>query len=160
MDNSLIIDLIKKEISIEVNFNEQNQLVLEAENLFDVMELLWKHESTYFDQLSCLTGIDLGEEKGKIQLIYTLNSIPHNFLLNILVEIPRMEKNKLPQVPSLVKIWKTADWHEREVYDLVGVNFKGHPDLRRILLPEDWEGHPLRKDYQEQEKYHGIKVKY
>ena len=71
-----------------------------------------------------------------------------------------MEKNKLPQVPSLVKIWKTADWHEREVYDLVGVNFKGHPDLRRILLPEDWEGHPLRKDYQEQEKYNGIKVKY
>lgn len=160
MDNSVILQLIKTELGFEINLNEQGQFILERDQLFSVMELLWKNPATYFDQLTCLTGIDLGEEKGLIQLIYTLNSIPHQAIKHFLVEIPRQEKNKLPSVPSLVKIWKTADWHEREVYDLVGVNFKGHPDLRRILLPEDWEGHPLRKDYQEQELYHGIKVKY
>jgi NADH-quinone oxidoreductase subunit C len=57
-------------------------------------------------------------------------------------------------------IWKTADWHEREAYDLVGVQFVNHPNLTRILLPADWQGHPLRKDYVEQERYHGIQVKY
>jgi NADH-quinone oxidoreductase subunit C len=70
-----------------------------------------------------------------------------------------LENDQLPSVPSLVSIWRTADWHEREAFDLVGVYFEGHPDLRRILLPEDWVGHPLRKDYVEQEKYHGIQVK-
>ncbi|MEM6735999.1 MAG: NADH-quinone oxidoreductase subunit C, partial [Bacteroidota bacterium] len=61
---------------------------------------------------------------------------------------------------SVSGIWRGANWHEREVYDLLGIKFKNHPDLRRILLPEDWEGYPLRKDYQEQELYHEIKVKY
>jgi NADH-quinone oxidoreductase subunit C len=65
-----------------------------------------------------------------------------------------------PEVPSLSGIWKTADWHEREAYDFFGIQFTGHPNLTRILLPADWEGHPLRKDYVEQERYHGIKVKY
>ena len=65
-----------------------------------------------------------------------------------------------PQVPTVSHIWKTADWHEREAFDLMGIQFSNHPDLRRILLPEDWEGHPLRQDYQAQEYYHGIQVKY
>jgi NADH-quinone oxidoreductase subunit C len=56
-------------------------------------------------------------------------------------------------------VWRTADWHEREVYDLSGVNFTGHPDLRRILCPEDWVGHPLRKDYEMPLDYHGIRGK-
>ena len=77
------------------------------------------------------------------------------------VEVARnTEEGKLPQVPSVSSIWKTADWHEREAFDLVGIEFTNHPDLRRILLPSDWEGYPLRKDYKEQEEYHGIKVKY
>jgi len=65
-----------------------------------------------------------------------------------------------PHVPSVESVWKTANWHEREAYDLIGVVFDGHPDLRRILLPDDWEGHPLRKDYKVPEFYNGMKVPY
>ena len=74
-----------------------------------------------------------------------------------LVDLRNREK---PEVQSLSSIWKTADWHEREAYDFFGIQFLGHPNLTRILLPADWEGHPLRKDYVEQERYRGIKVKY
>ena len=66
---------------------------------------------------------------------------------------------RLPEVASLAGVWRTADWHEREVYDLSGVSFTGHPDLRRILCPEDWVGHPLRKDYEMPLEYHGIRGK-
>ena len=89
-------------------------------------------------------------------MLYHLYSIPHDIHLALKVELDRTK----PEVDSVTEIWKTADWHEREAYDLLGIHFKNHPDLRRILLPDDWEGHPLRKDYVEQEKYHEIKVKY
>jgi len=62
-------------------------------------------------------------------------------------------------VPSVCSIWRTADWHEREAFDLMGIYFTGHPDLRRILLPDDWAGFPLRKDYEDAESYHGIMIK-
>jgi NADH-quinone oxidoreductase subunit C len=65
-----------------------------------------------------------------------------------------------PKVPTVSHIWRTAEWHEREAFDLMGVEFVGHPDLRRILLPDDWEGHPLRKDYKNAETYQGLKTAY
>jgi len=76
------------------------------------------------------------------------------------VILPRWKDGKageLPEVPSVTSLWRTADWHEREVYDLCGVAFTGHPNLRRILLSEDWQGHPLRKDYEFPLEYHGIR---
>ena len=68
-----------------------------------------------------------------------------------------VKQGELPEVPSLNSLWRTADWHEREVYDLGGVWFTGHPDLTRILLADDWVGHPLRKDYEFPLEYHGIR---
>ena len=73
--------------------------------------------------------------------------------------VPDDVEGNLPQVPSVSRIWSTANWHEREVFDLSGVRFMGHPALRRILCPEDWEGHPLRKDYQMPAEYQGIRLR-
>lgn len=129
--------------------------------LVQVCQFLHQSEGLYFDYLACITGIDNGPEAGTMDIIYTLNSIPYEHQLSLKVEVSRNQENdSLPAVPSVISIWRSADWHEREIYDLLGIHFTDHPDLRRILLPHDWQGHPLRKDYQEQETYHGITVKY
>jgi NADH-quinone oxidoreductase subunit C len=91
-----------------------------------------------------------------MEVIYTLYSIPNHITLHLRVILDRSS----PVISSVSSVWRTADWHEREAFDFFGIEFANHPDLRRILLPEDWEGHPLRKDYVEQSKYHGIQVKY
>lgn len=131
-------------------------LVVPVDNLIDVMRFLHGDSRCYFDMLSCLTGVDLGEEADAMEVIYHLNSIPKERSITIIVSLDR----ETPKVPSVMDIWRTADWHEREAYDLLGIHFEGHADMRRILLPNDWEGHPLRKDYKEQEYYHGMKVEY
>jgi NADH-quinone oxidoreductase subunit C len=145
----------KRHVSLEAN-EKLTQLTVPANELVSICDLLWRDPQTYFDSLSCVTAIDLGPELGQMEVIYTLYSIPFHVTLHLKVVIDR-EK---PEVPSVSGIWKTADWHEREAFDLLGVQFVGHPNLTRILLPADWQGHPLRKDYVEQERYHGIKVKY
>lgn len=131
-------------------------LVVPPAKLKEVMNFLHQDSRCYFDMLSCLTGVDLGEETETMEVIYHLNSIPHGMSLTIIVSLDR----ETPNVPTVSDIWRTADWHEREAYDLLGIHFEGHPDPRRILLPNDWVGHPLRKDYKEQEYYHGMKVDY
>ncbi|WP_258103932.1 NADH-quinone oxidoreductase subunit C [Marinoscillum sp. MHG1-6] len=133
-----------------------NALLVDAGKVREVCELLHADESTYFDSLSCLTGIDNGPEAGTMEVAYNLYSIPFDGHLSIRCVLDRTN----PEIASVCDIWRTANWHEREAYDLVGIIFVGHPDLRRILLPKDWEGHPLQKDYSEQEKYHGITVVY
>lgn len=136
----------------------QPYLVIDHSKIADVCTLLHGHEQLYFDHLSCLSGVDYGEEKGLLGVVYHLYSIPFDLHIVLKTELDRsLEK---PSIPSVTKIWAGANWHEREAYDLLGIFFEGHPDLRRILMPADWEGHPLRKDYKEQEKYHGIKVEY
>ena len=135
-------------------------ILVASEAIEKVCLELHRWENTFFDQLSCITGLDNGPEAGSIEVIYNLYSIPFNLHLTLKVVLPRNENEApLPEVPTVSGIWRTADWHEREVYDMVGIHFTGHPDLRRILLPTDWEGYPLRKDYSEQEYYHGIKVR-
>jgi len=157
MELLAIKSFIEQKLSVSVEVNEKlSQITISAQDLVAICDLLWRDPSTYFDSLSCVTAIDLGPESGKMEVIYTLYSIPFHVTLHLSVLIDR-EK---PEVPSLCGIWKTADWHEREAFDLLGVQFIGHPNLTRILLPADWQGHPLRKDYVEQERYHGIKVKY
>lgn len=115
----------------------------------------------YFDSLSCLTGIDNSSEKNTMELVYNLYSIPYDVKLALKVALKRNENGEPnPQAPTVSDVWHSANWDEREIFDLLGIEFTNHPDLRRILMPEDWEGHPLRKDYQHQEIYHGITVKY
>ncbi|MBX9850285.1 MAG: NADH-quinone oxidoreductase subunit C [Cytophagaceae bacterium] len=137
----------------------QPQLTVDQKFLLSICRELHVNPSLYFDYLSCITGIDNGPEKGTMEVIYHLYSIPFNHHFILKVELQRTI-DALPSAPSVTSIWKTADWHEREVYDMFGIKFEGHPDLRRILLPADWEGYPLRKDYKQQEYYHGIKVEY
>jgi NADH-quinone oxidoreductase subunit C len=122
--------------------------------LTEVVRELNQNPSAYFDQLSCITGLDNGPQAGTMEVIYTLYSIPFNHSLMLKVVLPR-EK---PEVQSVSSIWKSANWLEREVFDMYGIHFQDHPDLRRILMPADWDGFPLRKDYKEQESYRDIKL--
>ncbi len=139
----------------------QPYLVIATDSLPAVCRVLFEHPSCYFDYLACITAVDNGPEKGTLEVLYHLNSIPYGHRLVLKTLLPRNAPGEpLPVVPTVSHIWRTADWHEREAFDLMGITFSGHPDLRRILLPEDWEGHPLRKDYTEQELYHGIRVRY
>jgi NADH-quinone oxidoreductase subunit C len=120
----------------------------------DVALFLRDTDGLQFDALMCLTGMDY--TKGKLGVVYHLHSMTQGHKITLRVEIPA----ETPHCQSVESVWKTANWHEREAFDLIGIVFDGHPDLRRILLPYDWEGHPLRKDYQVPEYYNGMKVPY
>jgi len=125
-----------------------------------------------FDYLNCITGVDYlhtdpkkaskAEWEPHLEVVYHLWSVVHKHSLVLKVMLPRWKdgvEGQLPEVPTVSRIWPTADWHEREVFDLSGVHFTGHPNLRRILCPEDWVGYPLRKDYEMPLEYHGIRCK-
>jgi NADH-quinone oxidoreductase subunit C len=122
-------------------------------HILEIARFFRDDDNCAFDYLSCLSGVDL---KGKFSVVYQLFSMAKRHKITLKVEVP----TDAPNVQSVESIWKTANWHEREAFDLYGINFIGHPDLRRILLPYDWEGHPLRKDYQVPEYYNGMKVPY
>jgi len=143
-------------VSVIESDDDQHLIEIEKEHLVTVCEFLKNTNDFYFDQLACITGIDNRDKFDCFEVIYNLNSIPYENTLYIKVKLFSEEET----IPSLVSLWKAADWFEREVYDLFGITFKDHPDLRRILLPANWEGFPLRKDYKTQEYYHGIKVDY
>ncbi len=146
-------------ISGEDNNATPPALLIPASRIVAVCQLLHTHEKTYFDYLACITALDNGPEAGTLEVIYNLCSIPYNLQLMLKVIVARNKPGEpLPEVPSVSHIWQGANWHEREGYDLVGITFTNHPDLRRILLPADWEGHPLRKDYEIQPQYHGIET--
>jgi NADH-quinone oxidoreductase subunit C len=162
---ALLIDKFGEAVIVKENMDLfQPQLTVKKEMIADVCQELYSNEKTYFDFLACLTGIDNGVSSGTMHVIYNLYSIPYEHHLTLCIEFSRNEGKtdiaSLPKVPTVSRIWRTADWHERETFDLLGIVFEGHPDLRRILLPADWEGFPLRKDYKQQDYYHGIKVEY
>jgi NADH-quinone oxidoreductase subunit C len=137
----------------------QPALLIDPDRIHLACRELRDNPSTYFDFLSCMSGVDYGVEAGKFGVVYHLASIPYQTQLT-LKAIKEHDRNKdeLPTFPSITKVYLAADWHEREAYDMCGIFFEGHPDLRRILLPDDWEGFPLRKDYKTAEYYKGIKI--
>ncbi len=106
------------------------------------------------DYLMCLSGVDYAD--GKLGVVYHCSSMALKHTIVMKVFVPK----DAPSVPTVCRVWATANWHEREAFDMFGIVFEGHPDLRRILCPDDWEGHPLRKDYKVQEFYNGVRVPY
>jgi NADH-quinone oxidoreductase subunit C len=157
---NLLITKFGTDVVIDEQINGlQPALIINPDQIADVCQELRDNELTYFDFLSCLTGVDIGVEENKFAVIYHLSSIPFKTQLTLkVIKFHDRNSGALPSFKSVSDIWKTAEWHEREAFDLLGISFDGNPDLRRILLPDDWEGYPLRKDYVAAEEYKGIKI--
>lgn len=140
--------------------------------ILDVVSTLKTDERFQFDHLNNLCGVDYLEPDPKkakkfthephLEVVYHLSSIKLKHRLTLKVKLPRWKDDRegeLPEISTVSEIWPIADWHEREAYDLFGIRFVNHPNLRRILCPEDWVGYPLRKDYEFPLEYHGIRGK-
>lgn len=127
-------------------------VVVPAEKLLEIAEVLKDREEFSFDCLSNLTAIDR-PASSRFEVVYHFFSYKHQQQVTLKVYL---ERNEEAHLPTLEGLWRSANWMEREVFDLFGIKFDHHSDLRRIMLPDDWVGHPLRKDYKEAEDYHGI----
>jgi NADH-quinone oxidoreductase subunit C len=114
--------------------------VVDPAEILPVCRFLREEERLAMDHLECLAGVDY---KDRIEVVYVAYSMKHRHRYALKCRLPRQE----PHLASVESVWGVANWHEREAYDMVGVIFDGHSDFRRILLPDDWEGFPLRKDY-------------
>jgi len=126
-------------------WRNETTVILAPRDLVRVCRFLREEPDLAFDLLSDVTAVDrllLPQSSPRFEVVYHVYSLQFRRRLRLKVRVGEGEA-----VPTVTAIWPTANWHEREVYDLFGVPFEGHPDLRRILMPEDWEGHPLRKDY-------------
>ena len=117
--------------------------LVEAGEIVPVMRLLRDAPGLDFDMLMDLTAVDYLGETPRFEVVYHLYSLKQGHRLRVKARVPE----EPAEIDTLVELWKSADWMEREVWDLYGIRFRGHPDLRRILLYEEFEGHPLRKDY-------------
>ena len=130
-------------------------LKIASEKIHHVCKYLKDEPGFFFDMCHSISGYDLGKDK-ELGVIYHLFSFKHKHWFTIKTEVGREESH----IATVSNLWRTADWHEREIFDLYGIIFDDHPDLRRILCPDDWQGYPMRKDYLVQEYYHGIRVPY
>lgn len=141
-----------------------------AASIVEVCTFLRDASRLQFNHLNDLCGVDYFEPDAKkaakfghephVEVVYHLSSLKLRHQLKLKVIVPRWKDNvegQLPVVPSLSSVYGIANWHEREAYDLVGIYFEGHPNLRRILCPEDWTGHAMRKDYDFPLEYHGVR---
>jgi NADH-quinone oxidoreductase subunit C len=127
-----------------IDFRGEQTIVLLPEHLVKVCAYLQKNLRYTF--LSSVTAVDWLERLPRYDVVYHLLSIPHQCELRLKVRVGQRGEEH-PSVPTVISVWPAANWYEREVYDLFGITFAGHPDLRRILMPIDWTTYPLRKDY-------------
>ncbi|HSC71100.1 MAG TPA: NADH-quinone oxidoreductase subunit C [Candidatus Methylomirabilis sp.] len=146
---SLVLQRLREqfgEVLLDVKvWRNEITVILGRPDLVRVCRFLRDDPDLAFDFLSDVTGVDrlkLPEHSPRFEVVYHVYSLQHGRRLRLKVRVDEGEA-----VPTVTDVWPTANWHEREVYDMFGVPFEAHPDLRRILMPDDWEGHPLRKDY-------------
>ena len=148
--------LVKRQVGDPVVF-------VNPDSIYRVCQALFHDPDLDFHVLQVITGCDylntpkkenLAAQKARIEVSYLLTSLRKNHDLILKVQLPREN----PTLDSVCDIWASAHFQERECFDMLGVNFKNNPDLRRILCPDDWEGHPLRRDYQVQKAWHGMEV--
>jgi len=145
MDNKLekIVRAVQKDFGVTFEeFREEAHLFVQPEQIVEVITSLRdKHD---FELLSAMTAVDYWpQQEPRFHVIYQLTSITKNLSIQVRVPVPGIN----PAVPTVTGLFASANWREREAWDMFGIHFEGHPDLRRILMPADWEGHPLRKDY-------------
>ncbi len=155
METAAIFERIKGALGGEgLEFTEdapQPGVIVAPSRLRELCLFLRDDPELRCESLQCLTGTDFPEDE-RLRTSYHVFSYGKRHLVAFHVDLPRDE----PRQPSVHDIWPAANWHERESWDLLGIVYEGHPDLRRILLPDDWEEHPLRKDYEEKSEYRGI----
>lgn len=176
MSGQAFVDRLKKKFGAKITGSDLTAIdpwiEIAPDGLVEVATFLRDEADLRFDMLNCITCVDYLEVDPKkaakvawqphLEVVYHLWSVRHKRSLVLKVMLPRWRDDvpgQLPEVDSVAAVWPAADWHEREVYDLSGIHFVGHPNLRRILCPEDWVGHPLRKDYEMPLEYHGIRNK-
>jgi len=174
MSGQTFVDQLKQKFGDKITGSDLENvdpwIEVSPEGLLEVCTHLRDEPSLAFDYLNDVTAVDYlqtDEKKAKktdwephLQVVYHLFSMQHKHSLVLKVILPRWKDGKagdLPEIASVSGIWSTAEWHEREAYDLLGIHFSDHPNMRRILCPEDWVGHPLRKDYEMPLEYHGIR---
>ena len=174
MTSQEIVSILKERFGSKIKSEKLDAIdpwvAVDAGDLLEVCRFLRDEPRLQFDMLNCVSGVDYLEPDPKkapkagfephLEVVYHLQSFRNHHRFVVKVILPRWKDDKpgeLPEVPSLTPLFNAANWHEREVYDLAGVWFTGHPNLTRILLSDDWVGHPLRKDYEFPLEYHGIR---
>jgi NADH-quinone oxidoreductase subunit C len=142
-----IVERLKNKFFSEIadvsQFRDQVFVSIKKDKIIDICRYLHDEPDIYLDFLADLCGVDYPDRRHRFEVIYNLFSIKYKHRLILEALIPESD----PSIDSVVPIWSGANWHEREACDMYGITFNGHPDLRRILMPEDWEGFPQRKDY-------------
>lgn len=139
----LVVQALQERFPVQTRtFRDEVEIVLPATHLIEACTAL--RDEYQFDFLADLTAVDYWPQQDpRFHVVYQLYSYLHNVSLRLRIPVPGDD----PHVPSLTPVYPNANWYEREVWDMFGIRFEGHPDLRRILMPYDWVGHPLRKDY-------------
>ena len=118
-------------------------LVVARESIASALKMLRDTPGLEYQQLMEIAGVDYPDRAERFEVVYHLHSIERNERLRLKARLA----GNAPSIESVTTAWRGANWYEREIFDLFGIRFTGHPDLRRIMMPDDWEGHPLRKDY-------------
>jgi NADH-quinone oxidoreductase subunit C len=155
MTPEAIRDLLAEKLGVEISWTDGTpgdpSATVPAEHWHEACRLARHQDELFLDFLRAESGVDYPDDQA-IEVVAHLFSYKHRHGFVLKTRVQRDD----PRLKTIEDIWPAANWYEREIFDLLGVHFEGHSDLRRLVLPEDWVGHPLRKDYQEQDSYQGI----